>query len=255
MKCLAILDGHSDDGITAGYMQEVLNNLPEDAEYEVLYIPDYDIHHDTEDKRCEALDLIEEKMQAADNILVVCPTYWSSVPGKMKYFLDCMRFRIVNVTHKLENIPDKYKDKHYVIMTSCFVSAKENMFSGVTDETFKIIDRVFQAAGMIKVAEFVAPNTFEQRKLTDAKKEECKKIAQKISQSIEKDNNLMKRYIALFFMVAISSLVTMGLQQLTFHVFDSFVNFVKFYSSFVLIFYLLLSVVLHYAAILKHKRK
>ncbi|MFS7236938.1 hypothetical protein CKN82_01250 [Carnobacterium divergens] len=63
----------------------------------------------------------------------------------------------------------------------------------------------------------------------------------------------MKRYIQLFFMLAFSTLITMGIQSLI----ENWLPITGFwgnYVTFVLIFFILLSVVLHYFSVKKHKR-
>lgn len=62
----------------------------------------------------------------------------------------------------------------------------------------------------------------------------------------------MRRYLQLFLMVAIMALITMGL-QLLFHVITT-TNFWLIYGSFVIIFYGLLAIILHFFTVVKHRR-
>ncbi|KRO04410.1 flavoprotein [Levilactobacillus paucivorans] len=254
MRYLALLGSHLSDGITAQYLQAVTSALPKTATVDTVFLRDYDIYPDTKEKRCPALDEIEAKMAASDFWIICAPTYWGGLSGVMKQFFDCMRFRLVRMTSAGDTLPGKYKDKHYLSMTTCFISSTENFFTGITDQTFVTIDRVMSGAGIIKVGEFVGTGTWGTHGPRESKLAECRRLGAKIADRPRKDDNTLKRYIQLFFMIALMALVTMGLQAWWFGVFAAG-KFWLTYATFVIIFYVLLASILHFFTFVRHRRR
>lgn len=255
MRYLALLGSHERHGITAGYLDAVLGALPETAEVETVFLRDFDIYPDTKEHPCPALDAIESKMAASDFWIICTPTYWGGMAGVMKQFFDCMRFRLVKMNSVADTLPGKYKDKHYLSMTTCFISSMDNFFTGITDQTFVTIDRVLTGAGLIKVGEFVGTGTWGGNHAPRPEKiAACQRWGHKIANRPRKDDNTLKRYILLFFMIAIMALITMGLQAWWFGVFAPD-KFWLTYITFVVIFYVLLASILHFFTFVRHRRR
>lgn len=251
---LALLGSHERSGITADYLQAVLKALPTDAKIETAFLQDYDIYPDRPDHPCPALDTLEAKMAASDFWITCAPTYWGTLSGVMKRFFDCMRFRLVRMTKAGDTLPGKYKNKHYLSMTTCFIGSFENFVTGITDQTFVTIDRVLTGAGLIKVGEFVGTGTWGADAPTPAKLAECTRWGHKIANRTRKDDNTLKRYLLLFVMIAAMALVTMGLQAWWLGVFAPG-KFWLTYVSFVIIFFVLLACLLHFFTYVRHRRR
>ncbi|KIS02597.1 flavodoxin family protein [Paucilactobacillus wasatchensis] len=253
MKVLGILGAHKRDGITAKMLTTVLAGVPAPNETELLFLEDYDIKPDTGAPN-PGLDQIEEKLLASDVWVIAAPTYIGSLAGVMKNFFDCLRQRMGRFDKTGAIHPTKFKDKHYLSITSCYTSTVENVLTGATDNTFKTIDKAMSLAGLIKVHELVLTNSFGQTELSSAKKDECTRWGAKIATKQKRDDNTVKRYIELFFMVAIMALVTMEIQRL---INPTLVGgkFWLSFSTFVVIFYVLLAAILHFMTVMKHKRK
>ena len=165
-----------------------------------------------------------------------------------------MRPKFVYFKDNGDTIPGPFKNKHYLSISSCYMSTTENFLTGITDETFKTIDRVMSAAGVIKTGEIVLPNTFGMEEIPENKKELCAKYGHKISKKQEKDDSTLKRYIQLFFMIAVMALITMGI-QVPLRSIMPMNNFWVNWGSFVVIFFVLLGAILHYATFVKHRRR
>lgn len=254
MHYLVLLGSHEKNGITAGYLQAVIDALPTEATVDTVFLRDYEIYPDTKERACPALDEIEAKMAASDFWIICAPTYWGGLSGVMKQFFDCMRFRLVRMNSVSDTLPGKYQNKHYLSMTTCFISSADNFFTGITDQTFVTIDRVLSGAGLIKVGEFVGTGTWGTHAPRPEKLAECQRWGQKIAHRPRKDDNTLKRYILLFFMIAIMALITMGLQAWWFGVFAAG-TFWLTYCTFVIIFYVLLASILHFFTFVRHRRR
>ncbi|MGX7420400.1 flavodoxin family protein [Carnobacterium gallinarum] len=253
-KVLGILGTPNRSGLTAAMLQEVLTGAELDGcEVETLYLSDYRLELEKADETNEDLDKLHQKMLASDCIVLAAPTYWGNVSGVMKQFLDSMRSRLVRFAKDGEMLPDLYHKKKYILMTNCYTKKFENRLTGVTDTTFITMDRAFSTAGMERMAEIVCTDTFDMQELPTKKIAECRKVGSLIKTKIEKRDFTVKRYIQLFFMLAFSTLVTMGIQTLIGNWID-ITSFFARYVSFVLIFFSLLSIVLHYFSVKKHKR-
>ncbi|ANK62076.1 flavodoxin family protein [Loigolactobacillus backii] len=253
MKVLGILGSHKKDGITAQYLAATAKGIPDADSYELLYLADYDIKPDMGQEN-PVLDKLETKLQESDFWIIAAPTYWGALSGIMKNFFDCMRPRMVRMTKKADTLPAQFKDKHYLSITTCFISSFENFFTGITDDTFKTIDRALTGAGLIKVTEIVGTGTWGQEEADPQKLALCQRWGAKITAKKKKDDNTLKRYLELFCMIAAMALVTMGLQQLIFGVFATG-KFWATYVSFVLIFFILLASLLHFFTFLRHRRR
>lgn len=253
MKILGILGAHKRDGLTGQLLENLLNAVPKPNETELVYLADYDITphtgHDDQD-----LNRLIQKLETSDVWVLAAPTYWGGLSGMMKHFLDCLRPKLVYQKKNGDTIPGPFKHKHYLSLTSCYAGTLENFVTGVTDATFQTIDRVMSAAGVIKVGELVLPNTFEMQTLPEIKIELCRKWAQKLVLKKRRDDSTMKRYIQLFFMIAIMALLTMGI-QLGLAQLITLENFWLNYVSFVVIFFVLLAGILHFVTVKKHRRR
>lgn len=253
MRVLGILGAHQRHGITAQLLAATLAALPADVQTETIFLADYQITPDTGQAN-PVLDKLEQALQASDIWVMATPTYWGSTSGLMKNFLDCMRPRMVRMTKKADTLPGQFKNKHYLSLTTCFIASWENFFVGITDDTFRVIDRALTGAGLIKIAEFVSTGTWQQQQPTAKQLARCHALGQKLAHRQVKDDATLKRYLQLLGMVATMSLVTMGLQQLFFKLF-TWPTFWLAYASFVVIFYVLLASLLHYFTFLRHRRR
>ncbi|MFD1472707.1 flavodoxin family protein [Companilactobacillus mishanensis] len=254
MKILGILASHKEHGLNAQMLESVLDNVDEGVETETIFLENYDItpHKFHEDN--PVLDEFSAKLAEADVWVFAAPTYWRELSGVLKNFFDCMRPKLVYIKENGDTIPGDFKDKHYMSITSCFAGPVENFVTGVTDESFKTIDRTMSAAGVIKVGELVLPNTFGMKEIPENKKKLAAKFGHKISKKVEKDDLTVKRYIQLFLMIAVMALITMGI-QIPLKAIMPVGNFWVNYASFVVIFFVLLGLILHYMTFMKHRRR
>lgn len=254
MKILGILASHKEHGLNAQMLQHVLDNVDEGVETETIYLENYDITPRKYPEENPVLDQLADKLMESDVWVFGAPTYWRECPGRLKDFFDCMRPKFVYFKDNGDTIPGPFKDKHYLSISSCYMSTTENFLTGITDETFKTIDRVMSAAGVIKTGEIVLPHTFGMKEIPEKKLKLCAKYGHKISKKEEKDDSTMKRYIQLFFMIAIMALVTMGI-QVPLKAIMPMDNFWISYVSFVIIFFVLLALILHFVTFMKHRRR
>lgn len=253
MKILGILGAHKHDGLTGQLLKTLLEAVPTPNETELVYLADYDIQPHTGQKNPD-LNCLIQKLETSDVWVLAAPTYWGGLSGLMKHFLDCLRPKLVYQKKNGDTIPGPFKNKHYLSLTSCYASTAENFMTGVTDGTFQTIDRVMSAAGVIKVGEIVLPNTLEMKTLPQNKIDLCQKMAQKLVHKKRRDDSTLKRYIQLFFMIAIMALLTMGI-QLGLAQWLALQNFWLNYLSFVIIFFVLLAGILHFVTVKKHRRR
>lgn len=253
MKILGILGSQSQQGLTAQMLQQVLDHVDATIETETIFLEDYEIHprdvHINND-----LQVLVNKLAASDVWVLAAPTYWRELSGIMKKFLDCLRPELVYFKKNGDTIPGPFKNKHYLTITDCYASTLENWLTGVTDETFKTMDRVMSAAGVIKVGEIVCPNTLHLSRLPRAKQQLCARYGAKLSTYVRKDDATVKRYVQLFLMIALMALVTMTL-QLFLGKFLPLTNFWWNYLSFTIIFFVLLACLLHFVTFVKHRRR
>ena len=253
MKILGILGSHQEHGLNAQMLDEVLKNVDSGVETETIYLENYGITPHKYHEKNLVLDELAEKMAESDVWVLAAPTYFRELSGVMKNFFDCIRPKLVYFKENGDTIPGQFKNKHYLSITSCYVSTMENFLTGVTDESLKTIDRVMSAAGVIKVGEIVLPNTFGMEIIPNNKKELCQKYAKKISVRKRKDDSTVKRYIQLFLMIAVMALITMGIQiPLKTWIAG---NFWLNYGSFTIIFFVLLACILHFMTFVKHRRR
>ncbi|HAT55604.1 MAG TPA: NADPH-dependent FMN reductase [Lactobacillus sp.] len=255
MKVLGILGAHKQHGVTAKLLETTLAAVPADTETETIYLEDYDIRPDIAGQPNPVLDGLTDKLLASDVWVFAAPTFWGGLSGVTKNFLDCLRWRLVRIDRVGDAHPDRFKDKHYLSITDCYISTVNNFFTGITDDTFKQIDRVMSAAGVIKIHEIVCPNTFKNGDtIPKSKLQLCRKWGAKLSQKSKRDDNTMKRYVELFCMIAVMSLLTMGIQQALSSVLTQ-TNFWINWVTFVIIFFVLLAVILHTVTFLVHRRR
>ncbi len=253
MKVLGILGSHSRDGVTAKMLTAVLDGVEKPNETELVYLEDYPFHPDHYQDKDPVLDQLEQKLLESDVWVIAAPTYWGGLAGKMKDFFDCMRQRLVRIDHIGEAHPARFKDKHYLSLTNCYTGTFENWVTGVTDQSFRTIDKVMTAAGLIKVHELVLTNTYGLKELPESKKQACLKWGQRLGHIKKRDDSTVKRYIELFCMIALMALVTMGIQFALGVV--AAADFWMSYLSFVVIFYVLLASILHFFTVVKHRRR
>lgn len=253
MKILGILGAHQQNGKTATMLSAVLQAVPAPHTTETIYLEDYPFAPDRVGQRDPILDKLTEKLLESDVWVLAAPTYWGGLSGKMKDFLDCMRGRLVRFDHKGGTHPDRFENKHYVSITSCYVSATENFLSGVTDNTFRTIDKIMSAAGVIKLHEIVLPGTLFMKQVPENKIQLCHKVGAQLANKTKRDDQTVKRYIELFCMVAVMAFITMGIQFLLNLI--PAANFWSIYATFVIVFFLLLAGILRFFTVVKHRRR
>ncbi|GAB6092905.1 flavodoxin family protein [Furfurilactobacillus curtus] len=253
MKVLGILGAHKEHGVTAQLLTATLASVPAPHETELIYLADYDIHPDTGIPN-PVLDALTEKLLTSDVWIFAAPTYWGGLSGIMKHFLDCLRWRLVRIDHVGDAHPDRFKNKHYLSITDCYISPLDNLFTGVTDATFRQIDTVMNAAGLIKIHEIVCPGTLKNGdRIPEQTLNTCRKWGVKLPNKAKRDDNTMKRYVELFMMIAIMSLITMGIQTGLAPVIAQ-TNFWLNWAVFVIIFFTLLAIILHVVTFMVHRR-
>ncbi|WP_047999137.1 flavodoxin family protein [Lactiplantibacillus herbarum] len=254
MKVLGILGAHQADGVTAKLLQGVLKGAATAAETELINLNDYQLFPDHDNQPNPDLDVLEAKLLEADVWVLAAPTYLGSLSGVMKNFCDCFRNRIARFNAVGEAVPDRFKNKHYVTITDCYAGGVENYLTGVTDATFKTLDKFLTMGGLIKLREIVVTKTWGMTSLTPAKQAECERVGMQAAHKRERDDNTVKRYIQLFFMIAIMALLTMGIEA-GIQQFVPLNNFWSYYGVFVIIFYVLLASILHFFTVVKHRRR
>lgn len=253
LKVLGILGAHRKDGITEKMLTTVLAGVEAPNQTDIIYLEDYPFKPDRKDQQDPVLNELEQKMLNSDVWVLAAPTYWGGLAGKMKDFFDCMRERLVRIDHLGGTHPDRFKDKHYLSITDCYTGAFENWVTGVTDQSFRTIDKVMSAAGVIKLHELVLTNTYGMSELPESKKQTCLEWGKRLNSVRKRDDSTVKRYIELFFMIAFMAFVTMGI-QFGFHLVPRHGFWIS-YLSFVLIFYVLLGSILHFFTVVKHRRR
>ena len=251
MKVLGILGSFKRDGITGQMLDQVLANVDPKIAQETIFLNDYTIMPKSAD-----LDVLVSKLKEADVWILAAPTYWGGISGIMKNFLDCLR----QLTLRFDKYGDPhalgtFANKHYILLTNCYTKTLENVLTGATDATFQTFDKVMTAMGVIKVGEAVQTNTFGLKELAPKKKAELKSLGQKVAQIKRKDDLTVKRYIELFFIVAVMTFITMFLQTGILKLLGLSLGFWSNYISFVLIFFILLATALRILTLAKHKRK
>lgn len=253
MKVLGILGSQARHGITGQLLQTVLDNVAPGVETETIFLEDYQIHPVAVQEHNDLAFLLK-KLAESDVWIWAAPTYWRTINGILKKFLDCLRPELVYTKANGDTIPGQFKNKHYLSITDCYASSFENFVAGITDETFKAIDRVMTAAGVIRIGEIVCPGTLHLQQLPASKVKLCQRYGQKISHRPRKDDSTLKRYLQLFCMIALMSFLTMVIQQ-GLHSLWSISNFWFNYGSFVIIFCALLFALLHFVTFWKHRRR
>lgn len=254
MKVLGVLGTHNPNGITSQLLTAVLKGAAQGAEVELVNLNDYDLKPDHDNQPNPSLDKLDQKLLAADVWVFAAPTYLGGVAGVMKQFLDCFRNRIARFNAVGEAVPDRFKDKHYVTITDCYAGGVENYLTGVTDSTFKTLDKFLTMGGLIKLREIVQTKTWGLEQLSPKKQAECERVGVRAAVKQVKDDNTVKRYIQLFFMIAVMALVTMGIEA-GIGLLVPLTNFWVYYGVFVLIFYILLATILHFFTVVKHRRR
>ena len=255
VKVLGILGAHKEHGVTRLMLDTVLKQVTAPNTSEIIYLEDYQIKPDIKGQPNPVMDQLIAKLTAADVWVIAAPTYWGGLSGVTKNFFDCLRQRLVRFDHQGGTHPDKFAHKHYISLTSCYAGKWENFLSGITDASFRTIDKVLTAGGLIKVGEAVQTSTWGLTELPAKKVRELSKLGQKINQATRKDDQTVKRYFELFFIVAVMAFITMLLQMLCLKALNLTLGFWSNYISFVIIFFALLAVTLHFFTVVKHKRK
>lgn len=252
MQVLGIYGGQDANGLTATVVQTILGAVQAPATSTFIDLNDYDLHPETPDRPNPDLEKLAAQLQAADIWVFGAPTYYTTIPGQLKQFFDVMRHRWIRMTKAGDSLPNGvFANKHYVSVTSCFAPTWDNVFTGQTDLTLRAIDGAMTLAGVHKITELVCPNTWRQRTPTERKLARARQIGAELSHYQRKDDETLKRYVLLFFMIAVMALATMGIQQL----FSALTaSFWLRYVSFVVIFFVLLAIILHVMTFMRHKR-
>ncbi|RRK11653.1 NADPH-dependent oxidoreductase [Lactiplantibacillus garii] len=254
MKVLGILGTHNPAGVTGQMLQAVLKGAAISADTEWVDLNDYALTPDHDGLTDPDLDALETKMLAADVWVLAAPTYLGGLAGVMKNFLDCFRNRIARYNAVGEAVPDRFKNKHYVTITDCYAGGLENYVTGVTDAAFKTMDKFLTMGGLIKSREIVVTGTWGMQTLSAKKQAEGERVGAAAAHKVERDDNTVKRYIQLFFMIAVMALITMGIEAGVGRLFP-LTNFWAYYGVFVVIFYVLLASILHFFTVVKHRRR
>lgn len=121
MKTLIIIGAARHNGQTrqmVDYLKERLNGETEviDA-YRIKVKSCKDCRYCWKTKACVIQDGMQEiyqKVEEADNIVLACPMYFHSVPGKMKLMID--RFQVYWAGHIRRDMPEKPLHKGAILM-------------------------------------------------------------------------------------------------------------------------------------------
>ncbi|MTT31353.1 NADPH-dependent FMN reductase [Terrilactibacillus sp. BCM23-1] len=255
-KVIGILGSTNTNGLTAQMLKAVLRGAEEQGcVTEMIHLSELSLKLTPSGEKNDILDALSDRLIAADCLVLASPTYWGDASGLMKNFLDCMRSKLLAFNQKGETMPGDFKGKGYVLLTSCYTKKRQNRWSGITDPTFTTMDKPLGTAGMNGLGEEVCTDTFGKTILPSSKEEDCIQLGRQIPKKLNKGGFTMKRYIQLFFMLAVTVLIVMGIQKgLSSLGIMSLTNFWLNYLVFVLLTYILLSGLLHYFAVKKHKR-
>ncbi|MGJ8729995.1 flavodoxin family protein [Listeria aquatica] len=252
MKIIGILGTQNQKGLTAQLLDEVLRGA-ELAGAETSLIV---LEETFDPTKQEEVRRLGKKLKQADCMIFATPTYFGNVSGSMKQFFDHLRDYFVHLTSKGENIPHLFKGKSYVSITSCYKGAFENTLAGITDATFNQIDTVMSQAGMHRAGEIVLTGTFQMEEVPAKKREEATTLGKKLVERVERGGFTLKRYLQLFGMLAVSTLIVMGIQKgLQAVHFIPAEGFWINYVVFVIIFFLFLAGMLRLVTIHNHKRR
>jgi multimeric flavodoxin WrbA len=257
-KVIGILGTTQADGLTAQMMQAVLAGAnASGCSVSTIRLNEKRLQLDNDPMHRREIRDIGKELLSADCLVLASPTYWGSVSGLMKNFLDCMQSELIRFTAGGDRLPDAFEGKRYVLITTCFKGQVENLLTGVTDGTFAAMDLPLRTAGMVRIGELVFTGTWHYRHsmLPLKKRQECEFMGRQIEKKVNQGGHIMKRYIELFFMLAATILAVMGLEQaLSMTHLIPLNNFWINYLVFVLLAYLLLAGCLHFFADLKHRR-
>ena len=250
MQVLGIFAGTDPSGVTAQMLQTVLAGVKAPHTTVTVNLNEYNLHLAAPRHPNRDLGQLTQLLIQSDVWVIATPTYWGHESGLLKQFFDALRAHLIRVDQAGGMHPGRFKNKHYVTLTNCYQGKWTNLFSPVTDATFQSVDQVLGTAGLIKLGEAVQTGTWPTPTLAPEKVATLQKLSQKINHSQRKDDQTMKRYLQLFVVVALMTLITMGLQQLLPHG-----GFWWTYGSFVIIFFALLATILHIMTVKLHARK
>ena len=234
----------------------VMDNIKAPNTAVTINLNDFNLHPAGPQHPNRDLGKLVQLLIKSDVWVIATPTYWGQESGTLKQFFDILRHYLVRIDHRGGMHPGRFKNKHYVTLTSCYKQAWANFFSPATDPTFQTVDKVLSTAGLIKLGEAVQAGTWdhEGQGLSEKKINRLKKLSEKINQSQRKDDQTVKRYFELFAIVAIMTLITMGIQVGLSHLVPVS-GFWWTYLSFVVIFFVLLATILHLLTVRLHARK
>lgn len=259
MRALAILASHKQTGISGQMLAATTAGLTRDPAWEVetIYLADCQIGPDYPGHPNPVLRELEKKMLAADVWIISSPTYLGNMSGQLKNFFDCFRRRFYREDHVGRLFPGKFAGKRYVSLTSCYAGPLKNFIFRASNPPLEQVDKVLLDAGLVKVGEAVQTGTWKMKELPQAKVAELTKLGQEITNPHVKERWTLTvfRYIVLFFTIALVTLVTMGLQAWLFSFLTVAVTFWLSWAMFVVIFFAILSVILHILTVMQHKFK
>ncbi|WP_239257284.1 flavodoxin family protein [Listeria ilorinensis] len=253
MNVLGILATPNRMGKTALLLEQTLEGARKSgAETAMLFLDEYPAVWTQKQVR-----EVGQSLKKADCLVIATPTYWGGMSGILKSFFDALRAYFVHTTSNGEIIPHFLKGKAYISITSCYQSRWANLFGGVTNPTFNQMDDILSKAGMHRAAELVLTGTFQLAEIPESKLVEAENVGKSIRQKLDRGGFTMKRYIQLFFMLAVTTLMVMGIEEglRALHVLPETAGFWLHYTVFVLIFFVLLSVMLRAVTIFNHRRK
>ncbi|MET1249413.1 flavodoxin family protein [Sporolactobacillus sp. STCC-11] len=256
INVIGILGTMNPDGLTSQMLAAVLEGAKEQGcTVQNIYLDADTLNQMESGGDHERRQKLNTVLRGADCFVLASPTYWGNISGSMKQFLDNLRPELIHYSSKGDLLPGSYQGKGYVLITSCMAKKWINRLSGITDQTFKAMDLPLSAAGMHRLSEAVCTDTYGVHSLPPAKYEACKKIGAQIPKQMQRGGFTLKRYIQLFFMLAVTILVVMGIQQglSALHMIQLHHFWIN-YLSFVVLSYLFLSLMLRYFAVLKHRR-
>lgn len=256
MRAVAILAAHRRDGLSAQMLAKVVAPIEGADHWTVdhVFLSDYQLEANQPTLGQPGLAELTAQLMAADVWLIAAPTYLGNTSGLMKHFLDCFRTRLYRVDQRGTIFPGKLAGKRYLVLTSCYASPVKNFLFRVTDPGLTLIDKTLQAAGLVKIGEAVLAGTWHLTALPQEKRTELNALGERVLNPQAKERMVlpMFRYLILLVVVALVSLVTMGIENWTFARLGLVGNFWGTWLFFVVVFFAILALILHLLTLAQH---
>ncbi|MBM7556826.1 flavodoxin family protein [Halanaerobacter jeridensis] len=191
MKILGICGSPAERGSYA-LLEKTLDGIDEEVETEILHIADYDLEMCigcnvcVKGKECKLDDDLEEivpKLLEADAYIFSVPSYYGSVPGILKNFMDRTRYLKMN-DHQL-------KDKLLGAV------ATSGLLHGGAQSAIETVYRFGLTNGMIMVGAAGSPTSDANMAIATSQTHDSWQKVQEDELAVEVANNLAQRIVGL----------------------------------------------------------